>query len=317
MATFGVTDAKNTPLKAVYFIGVRLKNFARGCDMKRKILDEVLSQRPTGPLYHYTQQAGFMGIIGSAKIWATHTQYLNDLREYLHAVDMVRDQIRAIRAFGDSRLHPILQGMEEGLDGIENINVCVCSFSEERDSLSQWRAYGASPSSFSIGFSGTSIGDVADREDWFLAPCIYDSKKQNDLISALVQEVIEENIVRAQSGKKEELMQIPGASLNAYLHRYAPLLKDYSFREEREWRLISRPQRCTSEAFAFREGNSMLIPYYKLRLGAEPAALNIHEVVVGPTPHPVQASASARSFLLSHSLRNVPVVPSQVPYRSW
>lgn len=285
--------------------------------MKRKLLDEVLSQRPTGPLYHYTQQDGFLGIIQGAEIWATHTQYLNDLREYLHAVDMVRDQIRAIQAFGDPSLRQILQEMEAGLDGIESMNVCVCSFSEERDSLSQWRAYGASSSGFAIGFSGSFVGEVADRENWFFAPCIYDPKKQSELISALVQEVIEQNVAREKSSAKEEMPLPPGGNLNAYLHRYAPILKDHSFREEKEWRLISRPLMCSSKAFEFRAGNSMLIPYYKLRLGADPAALKIKEVVVGPTPHPHQSAMSARSFLVRHSLRDVAVVPSAVPYRSW
>jgi len=285
--------------------------------MKRKLLDEVLSQRPTVPLYHYTQQNGFLGIIQGAEIWATHTQYLNDLREYLHAVDMVRDQIRAIQAFGDPSLRQILQEMEAGLDGIESMNVCVCSFSEERDSLSQWRAYGASSSGFAIGFSGSFIGEVADRENWFFAPCIYDPRKQSELISALVQEVIEQNVAREKSSAKEEIRLPPGGNLNAYLHRYAPILKGHSFREEKEWRLISRPLMCSSKAFEFRAGNSMLIPYYKLRLGADPAALKIKEVVVGPTPHPHQSAMSARSFLVRHSLRDVEVVPSAVPYRSW
>lgn len=285
--------------------------------MKQKLLDEVLSQRPTVPLYHYTQQNGFLGIIQGAEIWATHTQYLNDLREYLHAVDMVRDQIRAIQAFGDPSLRQILQEMEAGLDGIESMNVCVCSFSEERDSLSQWRAYGASSSGFAIGFSGSFIGEVADRENWFFAPCIYDPRKQSELISALVQEVIEQNVAREKSSAKEENPLPPGGNLNAYLHRYAPILKDHSFREEKEWRLISRPLMCSSKAFEFRAGNSMLIPYYKLKLGADPAALKIKEVVVGPTPHPHQSAMSARSFLVRHSLRDVAVVPSTVPYRSW
>ncbi|PTL36164.1 hypothetical protein CLG94_05750 [Candidatus Methylomirabilis limnetica] len=287
--------------------------------MKRKILEDVLSQSPSDSLYHYTQQRGFMGIVQSAEIWATHTQYLNDRREYLHAVDMVRDQIqiKAMRAFGDPNLRSILQDMENGLDGIEGMNVCVCSFSEERDSLSQWRAYGGGSSGFSIGFSGDFLTEVAGQEGWYLAPCIYDPKAQSDLVSALVQEVIEENVARESAETKEEVMLPLGGNLNAYLHRYAPILKDYSFREEREWRLISRPLSCTFDAFDFREGSSMLTPYYRLRLGADPTALNIQEVVVGPTPHPDQSSRSTRSFLVRHSLKTVPVVASQVPYRSW
>jgi hypothetical protein len=285
--------------------------------MKRKILEEVLSQYPNSPLYHYTQQSGFKGIVKDDVLWATHTQYLNDRREYSHAVDMVRDQIRAIRAFGDANLHDILQDMENGLDGIETMNVCVCSFSEERDSLSQWRAYSGHSSGFSIGFEGNFLAQVAGREKWYLVPCIYDPKIQSDLVSALVQEVIEENVARESAGTREKVPLPPGGNLNAYLHRYAPILKDHSFREEREWRLISRPLICTSQAFDFREGHSMLIPYFKLPLGLKSTALAIHEIVVGPTPYPDQSSMSTQSFLEHHLLGSVPVVASQVPYRSW
>lgn len=285
--------------------------------MKRKILEEVLSQSPTGPLYHYTNQRGFMGIVEGKEIWATHTQYLNDWREYSHAVDMVRDQIRATRAFGDPDLHPILLDMENGLDGIESMNVCVCSFSEARDSLSQWRAYGGHASGFSIGFESAFLAEAACQKEWYLAPCIYDPKVQSKLVSALVQEVIEENVARDSLGNTKKVRLPPGGNLNAYLHRYAPILKDYSFREEREWRLISRPLSCDLADFSFREGTSMLIPFYKFRLVDSEGYFRLQDVVVGPTPHPEQSASSARSFLVRNSQCDIPVAPSQVPYRSW
>jgi hypothetical protein len=55
--------------------------------MKRAILNEVLSRRPDKPLYDYTRQSGLLGIIGKRQIWATHSQYLNDRREYKHTLE--------------------------------------------------------------------------------------------------------------------------------------------------------------------------------------------------------------------------------------
>ena len=60
--------------------------------MNRAILGEVLSCRPHGPLYHYTTQVGLLGIVRNREIWATHTQYLNDSREFSYAVQMVREE---------------------------------------------------------------------------------------------------------------------------------------------------------------------------------------------------------------------------------
>jgi C-terminal processing protease CtpA/Prc len=84
--------------------------------MKRKILEEVLSHRPDGPLYHYTKQAGLLGIIRKKEIWATHTQYLNDTREFLHAVQLIRDELTVARAaHGDETVRDALEAMGRGL----------------------------------------------------------------------------------------------------------------------------------------------------------------------------------------------------------
>lgn len=289
----------------------------RGMNMQRNILEEVLSKEPAGLLYHYTRQSGLLGIIKNAEIWATHTQYLNDFREYKHDVDLVRRQIEVHQDFGDSSLKHILKCMGDALDGIASINVCVCSFSEAPDSLSQWRAYGANSSGYSIGFVGDFISSIAKREGWHLAPCIYDPKEQAELAYALVNKVIEENRALEKAGDKDGDIEL-GGNLGPYLNRYAPILKDQSFCEEREWRIISRPLMCTRENFDFREGNSMLIPYYKVGLGEKPKDIGIREVVVGPTPHPETSYMSTCSFLAKHSLnKKVHVSISTVPYRSW
>jgi hypothetical protein len=94
-------------------------------------------------------------------------------------------------------------------------------------------------------------------------------------------------------------------------------LKDPSFREEREWRIISRPLTSSRGLFDFREGSSLLVPYYKVSLAGDGLAFSVHEVVVGPTPDGARSKRSVRSLLLHHGLENVPVEVSDVPYRNW
>lgn len=287
--------------------------------MKRAILNEVLSRRPDRPLYHYTRQSGLLGIIGKRQIWATHSQYLNDRREYKHALGLVCEEIERLLVSANHESRSVLQKMKEGISGNESINVCVCSFSEERDSLSQWRAYGAGTSGFAIGFSDDCLAAVTRKLDWFLAPCIYDLSEQRVLIKSLVEEVLEESMERKNTTETEleKKYWARGASLGAYLHRYALILKDPSFREEREWRIISRPLMCERELFDFREGSSLLVPYYKVPLDGDGLAFRVHEVVVGPTPDEERSKGSVRSFLVRHGLADVPVAVSSVPYRTW
>jgi hypothetical protein len=65
-------------------------------NLKHAILNDVFSCKPKNPLYHYTTQTGLLGIIKDRQIWATHTQYLNDRREFLHAVDLVRGEVQRL-----------------------------------------------------------------------------------------------------------------------------------------------------------------------------------------------------------------------------
>lgn len=151
--------------------------------MRHSILTEILSREPPDVLYHYTTQAGLLGIIKCKEIWATHTQYLNDRREYLHAVDLVRQEIerKVVSAIDDASKFA-LEEMTEGLAGIESMNVCVCSFSEVKDSLPQWRAYGGGTSGFAIGLSGKFLPDVVNAQHFYLVPRLYTPKKEGDVV---------------------------------------------------------------------------------------------------------------------------------------
>ena len=127
-----------------------------------------------------------MGIIKEREIWATHTQHLNDQREYRLAIDMVSAEIARQQAAANGENRWVLSEMLEGIRGIEGMNVCVCSFSEDRDSLPQWRAYGGSTSGYAIGFNAGFLADVAKRERFLLAKCVYKQEEQDALIQALV-----------------------------------------------------------------------------------------------------------------------------------
>ena len=303
---------------------------------KRAILNDVLSRKPDKPLYHYTTQKGLLGIIKDRQIWATHTQYLNDRREYLHAVDLVREEIKRLRDEApDSsprRLgQPHHSAREDALAKMQatlslspqNINVCVCSFSEERDSLSQWRAYGG-PSGFAVGFSSRVLRAATEKLEWFLAPCIYDPATQRGLVRALVEEVLEENLGGLLPGIEDEeedtALKNMGGNLRPDLHTYAPILKDESFKEEREWRIISRP--ISVQRLDYREGRSLIVPYYRLPLCEDNQNLELHEVVIGPTPDAERSKSSLSSLIrgrkvAAQRMNWVSIVVSKVPYRDW
>ena len=67
--------------------------------MENDILEDVFNEEPPDTLYHYTNLEGLMGIIQDKAIWATHTQYLNDTKEYTLALGLIRDEIILIIIF--------------------------------------------------------------------------------------------------------------------------------------------------------------------------------------------------------------------------
>jgi len=279
---------------------------------------EILHRQPPGILYHYTTQRGFLGIVRTREMWASHTQYLNDSREYRHGVDIVKQEIAHMMKECQGSRRRLLAEMSKGLDGIESINVCVCCFSAKGDVLSQWRAYGERTSGFSIGFSGPLLRSISDALNFWLVPVIYDEDEQRQLVRTLLDDVLSENVQRAGNGEEEDGPKYrSGGSLVAYLHRYAPILKHKSFAEEQEWRIISRPIFCEHERFDYRLGKSMLIPYYRIPLYLAEQQFKIDEVIVGPTPNPQQSIHSVMSLLVKHELGEASVRTSEVPYRNW
>ena len=121
----------------------------------------ILTPDPPPILYHYTTPAGLLGIIDKREIWASHTQYLNDQREFQHAVSIIEEEIASMKKTPQHDKHQdLLDQMASVLKDSGSMNVCVCSFSEKGDVLSQWRAYGGG-SGFSIGLSGPFLRRVA------------------------------------------------------------------------------------------------------------------------------------------------------------
>lgn len=281
---------------------------------------EILQRRPPEILYHYTTQEGLLGIVKSQEIWASHTQYLNDEREFRHAIDLVKDELSRMER--DPRLQDSMQfiaGMKSELElGIESINVFVCSFSEDGDVLSQWRAYSSGRSGFSVGFSGDFLRAVIDELQFWLVPVIYDEDKQRVFVRTLLNDLFEEaRTQREPTAGSYAHDTRPGGNLVAYLNRYAPILKHRSFSEEREWRIISRPTSCWNEHYDVRPGTSMLIPYIRIPLSSDQRHFRIEEIVIGPTPHPIQSSESVLGLFEKHRVECKCTKLSRVPYRNW
>jgi hypothetical protein len=141
-------------------------------------------------LYHYTDARGFLGIVESRAIWATHIQYLNDTQEYRYAVDLaMRIILERAPMAADSREQVLLTRLGTDLNAGGRVYVCVASFSEVDDALSQWRGYCPNGAGYSIGFVARDLIRVAGRQGFSLAQCLYDDVSQTQAIAQVLEEV--------------------------------------------------------------------------------------------------------------------------------
>ncbi len=278
------------------------------------IINPLLLHRPQGSLYHYTSQAGALGILASKEIWATHIHYLNDSSEFNYAKGLASFIVEeAIKTETDSLKLDLLREMFLGIQQ-SGINVCVASFSEVGDQLSQWRGY-CKKGGCSIGLSYDVLSTIANREEWLLAPCVYNQKDQADLMQGIIAEVLSYNIANHEDLEDRESR--PGGNIAYYLNRLAPIFKGEAFSEEKEWRLISVPLNNGLPEFCFREGPVSIVPYYKLKLYDELNPFKIEEIIVSPSSNQDLSYSAIKQLLVKNMYTGTIIKSSQIPYRDW
>jgi Polysaccharide biosynthesis protein/Polysaccharide biosynthesis C-terminal domain len=136
-----------------------------------KLLEEFYSQKPTVPLAHYTSASGLSGILSSKSLWATHIRFLNDSKEFVHAVGLAREYLKTFRSRPSTTTNGLLTDRLFGcLDAMLG-NTWIVSFSEDGDLLSQWRGY-CPTGGYVINFQPQRLEALAGQQQRFiLAKC--------------------------------------------------------------------------------------------------------------------------------------------------
>lgn len=305
-----------------------------------EIINKIKSQKNKKPIYHYTSQSGLIGIIRNKSIWATDIFYLNDAQEFNYALDLLRDELQWLLdqinrgelgdiekegAFAKQIYELINLSIREPILDYK-YHVFVCSFSEKDDLLSQWRAYCPNGSGFSIGFTYSQLQNAIEKYGFWLSKCIYNREDQKNAIKNLIREwgcrYIEglslfSNLAKDQRTKElvDAIGDVSFDFIKAFIH-LSPLLKHPSFSEEKEWRLISAPISINHLRVRWREGSSMIIPYFDCPLH-EDESMEIDAVTVGPTAYQALSVQSVEAFLHAEKVKFRKLKSSDIPFRDW
>jgi hypothetical protein len=170
-------------------------------------------------------------------------------------------------------------------------NICVVSFCEHGDLLSQWRWYGEGGRGLSIGVSSNVLRGVA-RGTINLWKCVYDERAHRELLHAVVERLLleyrNERSLLGEALSAERTHYLLERFFASFL-QIVPIIKNPNFAEEREWRLVSAPVEPEDEAYGVSMTSSgRIIQRYELRIPRDPDGVSrgIGRVVVGPTKDP-------------------------------
>lgn len=133
------------------------------------IFAEHTKTRSSDVLYHYTTQAGFLGIVERIELWAAKVQYMNDTTKFSISLNISRKQLH--KKIDDTSLPMSIKAscatLLRSLNGLDDNNILAVCFCEDDDLLSQRRGYASSDGGYSIGFNVATLLDAMPHEEFF------------------------------------------------------------------------------------------------------------------------------------------------------
>lgn len=294
----------------------------------RELLGSGQRRQPGAPFYHYATADGLSGILETQTIWATDYRFLNDTEEVERGERAVQAEIASvIQAYPEDTVRGFLcRQIEEIRHGHRLSDIApiyVVSFSNARDHLGQWRAYGDDAQGYALGFKSLPlpVGEqVPVKLDAGLGvdfgPCIYDIEE----FRALVRETLfftadgleKYTLTYCHSHAEEQRIRKQAlSSALANVGTLAPFLKDPAYTEEKECRLMYIGTAPEPELFSRKTIRYGMAPYIKVDL-RKGARMDLQEIIAGPR-------VDSLDFLKSTAERlgygNVSLSRSRIPYR--
>jgi len=272
-------------------------------------------RKPPRHLFHYTDLEAVKGILTSKSLWLSKFTSSNDISEIRLAIQHFQAFVaKEARDFGEEEAS-LLREAASRLEGFRNTNICLASFCEEDDLLSQWRAYGNDGRGIALGFSTPGLQEVAKRHKLSLYRCVYDPKEQERIAADLVKLLLKAARARAarSAAGRERLLE---KFIGLFLH-VAPVIKDHRFGEEREWRLVSEALPFADRGmFPVLKGNQASVKYaIRLANGARGHSDVISRVTIGPTLDPHNVYDAIALLVLRTGFEVKKVAISGIPFR--
>jgi len=242
-------------------------------------------------LYHHTDAAGLAGIVGTKRLWATRSEFLNDPAELTVLNSAFFDAVKEVPKTDPFRVEVLdrvaaIRETDAFFQKVQQYH--LASFAANGDDLDLWRAYGANGCGYSIGFKTdylTSLGHVIRRVN-------YGQTVARDTVERLFAHF---RVVFRDDSDADCALRVRSA-IGMALVAGAPFFKSARYEREREWRMIvpSHIEPLT------RVRGMLLVPTCEVKLRHEPQERAIGEVLCGPATPSGFAEKGVSSLLSNH-----------------
>jgi hypothetical protein len=270
-------------------------------------------------LWHYTNGAGFLGILQSASIYATQVSCLNDTTETKYATDLYK---RAVSELINEReadteavafLNRVLEFVREEPDSPTHgtSKFFVTCFSGDEDELTQWDRY-SKPNGYAIGFRARGLWREPTSQIYRV---IYDPERQMTAAKKIATATLDfyrTGLVGEREENPEEWGRLFFHAWDEWVYKLAPLAKNKRWHSENEFRIVHELKMSEFPEVLFRQNSTILARYLPLQtpswVKARSKVLPIVKVWIGPGHNPPMFTKVSVQLLLEQmGYWNVPV----------
>ena len=268
---------------------------------------------PDSTIWHYTKGPGLIGIIGSGLLRATDVSCLNDSTEVQYGQYLYREALASLRERhkDDASVRNMLNlylGPASYLVSPPS-PFFICCFSQRKDDLSQWRAYGGDggENGYAIGFSPRGLVSPFGE----LLGVNYDAAKHREAAMRVAVATVDafrkglDRTPRIEHWTTEFLL-----TWDERIARLATVVKANCFGAEEELRFVHTEQ--STDKIEFQQKTTLLSRHLSVSFSDLPR-LPITEVLVGPGRQQAVTGMNVRRLLDQHGYPLVPVELSRMP----
>lgn len=286
---------------------------------------------------HYTSAEVALSIISNKKIWLRNSTCMNDYSEVHHGVKAIIDFFKPegnagdfwksldnisfelsneIKNLFDSRIHDLTTS---------TYLTCLSEHDKEEQTgrLSMWRGYGRN-SGVAIVVNQNALMANTDYFQVYSYPVHYFTPEKMKFEFNRIIKKIESEIDFLKTMDVETVKY----HISQMLQSFTFCLKHHGFKEEREWRIVYRPNERVSKWVVPKLESIKGIPQkiYQLPLtnvsdkGSKSAGMNdlINSVIIGPTEHKVAIKQAFKEALEYVGVENAheKIIFSDIPIRT-